>query len=129
MPAARPVLARAVIIKSGRTLPLQGTARGNAGGSSPTDTETSEPLPSDTLPEWSKGVDSSSTSASCVGSNPTGVSLQRAYGVRPRLGECAVSVFLRVPRAYATSAAECVARCTLARKPIFAYTLMEIHCP
>ena len=29
----------------------------------------------DTLPEWSKGVDSSSTSASCVGSNPTGVSL------------------------------------------------------
>ena len=28
---------------------------------------------SDTLPEWSKGVDSSSTSASCVGSNPTGV--------------------------------------------------------
>ena len=29
----------------------------------------------DTLPEWSKGVDSSSTSASCVGSNPTGVIL------------------------------------------------------
>ena len=27
----------------------------------------------DTLPEWSKGVDPSSTSASCVGSNPTGV--------------------------------------------------------
>ena len=27
----------------------------------------------DTLPEWSKGVDSSSTSTSCVGSNPTGV--------------------------------------------------------
>ena len=27
----------------------------------------------DTLPEWSKGVDSSSTSADCVGSNPTGV--------------------------------------------------------
>ena len=27
----------------------------------------------DTLPEWSKGVDSTSTSASCVGSNPTGV--------------------------------------------------------
>ena len=27
----------------------------------------------DTLPEWSKGVDSSSTSASYVGSNPTGV--------------------------------------------------------
>ena len=27
----------------------------------------------DTLPEWSKGVDSSSTSASCVGSNHTGV--------------------------------------------------------
>ena len=29
----------------------------------------------DTLPEWSKGVDSSSTSASCVGSNPTAVIL------------------------------------------------------
>ena len=27
----------------------------------------------DTLPEWSKGVGSSSTSANCVGSNPTGV--------------------------------------------------------
>ncbi len=27
----------------------------------------------DTLPEWSKGVDPSSTSASCVGSNPAGV--------------------------------------------------------
>ena len=27
----------------------------------------------DTLPEWSKGVDSSSTSANCVGSNLTGV--------------------------------------------------------
>ena len=27
----------------------------------------------DTLPEWSKGVDLSSTSASCVGSNPIGV--------------------------------------------------------
>ena len=31
-------------------------------------------LQQDTLPEWSKGVNSSSTSASCVGSNPTGVS-------------------------------------------------------
>ena len=30
----------------------------------------------DTSPEWSKGVDSSSTSASCVGSNPTGVIVQ-----------------------------------------------------
>ena len=30
-------------------------------------------LAQDSLPEWSKGVDSSSTSASCVGSNPTGV--------------------------------------------------------
>jgi hypothetical protein len=27
----------------------------------------------DTLPEWSEGVDSSSTSAGCMGSNPTGV--------------------------------------------------------
>ena len=32
-------------------------------------------MPPDTLPEWSKGVNSSSTSASCVGSNPTGVTL------------------------------------------------------
>ena len=32
-------------------------------------------MANDTLPEWSKGVDSSSTSASCVGSNPTGVIL------------------------------------------------------
>ena len=30
-------------------------------------------LEKDTLPEWSKGVDSSSTSASCVSPNPTGV--------------------------------------------------------
>ena len=30
----------------------------------------------DSLPEWSKGVDSSSTSASCVGSNPTAVILR-----------------------------------------------------
>ena len=39
----------------------------------------------DSLPEWSKGVDSSSTSASCVGSNPTAVipSLPRAGEVRP----------------------------------------------
>ena len=32
-----------------------------------------EAVNKDTLPEWSKGVDSSSTSASCAGSNPTGV--------------------------------------------------------
>ena len=31
----------------------------------------------DSLPEWSKGVDSSSTSASCVGSNPTAVIYQQ----------------------------------------------------
>jgi hypothetical protein len=34
----------------------------------------------DTLPEWSKGVDSSSTSASCVGSNPTGVMCTHSRG-------------------------------------------------
>ena len=33
----------------------------------------------DTLPEWSKGVYSSSTSVSCVGSNPTGV----IYDLKP----------------------------------------------
>ena len=36
----------------------------------------------DTLPEWSKGVDSSSTSASCVGSNPTGVIFLFLFRVR-----------------------------------------------
>ena len=35
----------------------------------------------DSLPEWSKGVDSSSTSASCVGSNPTAV--RPAWGMQP----------------------------------------------
>ena len=35
----------------------------------------------DTLPEWSEGVDSSSTSASCVGSDPTGV-IVRSSGFR-----------------------------------------------
>ena len=34
----------------------------------------------DSLPEWSKGVDSSSTSASCVGSNPTGVNFEN-FGI------------------------------------------------
>ena len=33
----------------------------------------------DSLPEWSKGVDSSSTSASCVGSNPTAVTAGEAF--------------------------------------------------
>ena len=32
---------------------------------------------SDSLPEWSKGVDSSSTRAICVGSNPTAVTHAR----------------------------------------------------
>ena len=32
-----------------------------------------DPNPHDSLPEWSKGVDSSSTSASCVGSDPSAV--------------------------------------------------------
>ena len=41
----------------------------------------------DTLPEWSKGVDSSSTSASCVGSNPTGVILPH---------QCARKLFARM---------------------------------
>ena len=34
----------------------------------------------DTLPEWPKGVDSSSTSAICVGSNPTAV--RQAWGMQ-----------------------------------------------
>ena len=32
-----------------------------------------DPNPHDSLPEWSRGVDSSSTSASCVGSDPSAV--------------------------------------------------------
>ena len=34
---------------------------------------------SDSLPEWSKGVDSSSISVNCVGSNPTAVILSLAF--------------------------------------------------
>ena len=34
---------------------------------------------SDSLPQWSKGVDSSSTSVNCVGSNPTAVILSLAF--------------------------------------------------
>ena len=33
----------------------------------------------DSLPEWSKGVDSGSTRASCVGSNPTALSHHRIH--------------------------------------------------
>ena len=36
----------------------------------------------DSLPEWSKGVDSSSTIARCVGSNPTAVILVLCWCVR-----------------------------------------------
>ena len=39
---------------------------------------------SDSLPEWSKGVDSSSTRAICVGSNPTAVTHARQLGTRRR---------------------------------------------
>ena len=42
-------------------------------------------VPRDTLPKWSKGVDSSSTSASCVGSNPTGV---MSFGTVQRVSLC-----------------------------------------
>ena len=44
----------------------------------------------DSLPEWSKGVDSSSTSESCVGSNPTAVirfDCQERLSVREALAE------------------------------------------
>ena len=40
---------------------------------------------SDSLPEWSKGVDSSSTGASCVGSNPIAVMF---YFPRLSFGAC-----------------------------------------
>ena len=42
------------------------------------------------LPEWSKGVDSSSTSASCVGSNPTGVNFENFGNSGRRCGEWSV---------------------------------------
>ena len=45
----------------------------------------------DTLPEWSKGVDSSSTSASCVGSNPTGVICLLTNGYRHRNNTASVT--------------------------------------
>ena len=48
----------------------------------------------DTFPEWSKGVDSSSTSASCVGSNPTGV-------IVPLPNVAAVSLAILAPSAAA----------------------------
>ena len=38
----------------------------------------------DSLPEWSKGVDSSSTSESCVGSNPTAVILDPSARMHAR---------------------------------------------
>ena len=38
----------------------------------------------DSLPEWSKGVDSSSTSSSCVGSNPTAVIFCLAPSLGPK---------------------------------------------
>ena len=53
----------------------------------------------DTLPEWSKGVDSSSTSASCVGSNPTGVICRRGGAVdlpNSRLAGCVLRVVARL---------------------------------
>ena len=37
----------------------------------------------DSLPEWSEGVDSSSTNASCVGSNATGVIQHFMYATKP----------------------------------------------
>ena len=42
---------------------------------------------SDSLPEWSKGVDSSSTRAICVGSNPTAVIHARQFEARRRHAE------------------------------------------
>ena len=42
---------------------------------------------SDSLPEWSKGVDSSSTRAICVGSNPTAVTHARQLGTLRRRTE------------------------------------------
>jgi hypothetical protein len=40
----------------------------------------------DSLPEWSKGVDSSSTSESCVGSNPTAVTFTLGQVNQPGKG-------------------------------------------
>ena len=48
----------------------------------------SEPLSCDTLPEGPKGVDSSSTSASFVGSTPTCVDERVPHGVHALLRGC-----------------------------------------
>ena len=48
----------------------------------------------DSLPEWSKGVDSSSTSASCVGSNPTAVIFASAIRTRANARERSFVVVL-----------------------------------
>ena len=59
----------------------------------------------DTLPEWSKGVDSSSTSASCAGSNPAGVSISSPTSHNPtkrdvrHLTACSGLPDVRGPRA------------------------------
>jgi hypothetical protein len=72
------------------------------------------PLPKverqDTLPEWSKGVDSSSTSASCVGSNPTGVIRRtQRFGGGARMPESRAA--RRGPRLRTPNAIACATPC------------------
>ena len=55
-----------------------------------------KPMKHDTLPEWSKGVDSSSTSASCVGSNPTGVTLGLCFRMVGEANESDTAVCLHL---------------------------------
>ena len=74
----------------------------------------------DTLPEWSKGVDSSSTSASCVGSNPTSVTLL-LWGLQPPSGAVLPDQRTR-PDGHSSSRGcpplqPCWANCKLAPRP------------
>ena len=59
----------------------------------------------DTLPEWSKGVDSSSTSASCAGSNPAGVRFSLCLSLSSRTARGSRSIMARLrPRCHVMKA-------------------------
>ena len=59
----------------------------------------------DSLPEWSKGVDSSSTSESCVGSNPTAVIMKVSQSAKRGRASALRAGNLGVPGASPSAAA------------------------
>ena len=82
----------------------------------------------DTLPEWSKGVDSSSTSTSCVGSNPTGVTLL-LWGLQPPSGAVLPDQRTR-PDGHSSSRGcpplqPCWANCKLPSVPVHVLSLVK----